>query len=115
MCSTSMDLLITVRHLAAGLGSEEVIERITRHPSSSLRYMGSKGLAKVAGLHIAFLSGAPHSDDAKELINDINQCESGDIDLLLTSEWPAGVTRLSECAPGGKPHLATNHDTRSIS
>lgn len=51
-------------------------------------------------MHIAFLPGTPSPAHAKALIDDINNAAGGDIDLLLTSEWPAGATRLSECAPG---------------
>ena len=57
-------------------------------------------MAKVAGLHVAYLAGAPSPAHAKALIEDINKSLGGDIDLLLTSEWPAGATRLSACAPG---------------
>lgn len=69
-------------------------------PACPIQSFASHGIQTVAGLQVAHLNT---SNAAEQLIDMINAAD-GDIDLLVTREWPANVTELAT-PPAGSRHL----------
>lgn len=80
-------------HKHAGLGTSENVSRIEASAACPIQALTSHGLRTIAGLQVAYLNVADKSI-ADQLIEEINAAD-GDLDLLITSEWPANVTELA--------------------
>lgn len=119
---------VSVPTYVVGKPQNEAVNAMATREGSRIRFLGSHGIATVAGLKVAFLSGrynaaayASNASDASNTANisaedaaspstsgspyftksavdalksDIMQME-GDLDLLLTCEWPEGVDKKS--------------------
>ena len=86
-----------------------------------IRFLGSHGVATVRGLKVAYLAGRynaaayhanGHGDELQQLYftkGDVDALKSsimrmeGDLDLLLTSEWPEGVDKKSNNPVASRP------------
>ena len=114
---------------AYGEGGEAGLEWLQAQaagPGANVEHLGHHGVRKLpCGLQVAYLegtyrggggtreagSGVPHAApsefyndaDVEDLIRLAGEA-SGDIDLLLTTDWPAGVALGSAGAPAGAPH-----------
>lgn len=77
---------------ASGLGAEAaLIALASAAPVCNLRYLGECGIAQVAGgLQVAYYD-TERVKDSSLMMKKIENAE-GDLDLLLTCEWPANVT-----------------------
>lgn len=82
----------------AGFGTDELSSRIETTQACPLQSLVSHGMRTIAGLQVAFLNVADKAV-ADQLIEEINMAD-GDIDLLITSDWPSHVTELAT-APSG--------------
>jgi lariat debranching enzyme len=94
-----------------GLGAQQALEALPAARDSNIHYLGRAGVREVAGLNVAFLDGtysaaAYHSADPEDeggpgvryyrkgdvaLLNHALNHAVGDMDILLTNEWPAGI------------------------
>ncbi|MDI1462780.1 metallophosphoesterase [Catellatospora sp. KI3] len=92
--------------------------------SDGVYFLGRAGVTEIAGLRVAFLSGihSPRVTDAPRARRDtIKDCayytadevrqvgrtagRSGQVDLLLTHDWPAGIAEPQRGGPVGRPEL----------
>eukprot|EP00892_Ulva_mutabilis_P002291 jgi/Ulvmu1/12062/UM083_0075.1 len=89
------------RRKSAGFGTSEISSRIEATPACPVEALTSHGLRTIAGLQVAFLNVADKTV-ADQLIEEINAAD-GDIDLLITSEWPAHITELATPPSGVAP------------
>lgn len=96
-----------------GAASTYSIEEIEKNPNCGIEYLGRRGVKKIKGLSVAFLSGmysaaAYSSEDAgkqyyssadiKYVIQEIDNMD-GDLDLLLTVDWPEGILQGAADVP----------------
>jgi hypothetical protein len=82
----------TVRHMVracSGLGAEAALLRLEAASSSSVCYLGPHRVAFVAGLRIAAYDSL-RAPSGAALVKEVNSTD-GDIDLLLTCDWPEHV------------------------
>ena len=84
----------------AGEGAEEALLQLSATPSSQLKYLGPEFAGSVAGLRVAAFDDL-RAHDVSALQKQLGTAE-GDIDVLLTPSWPAGVL-------GAAPSLAGLH------
>lgn len=87
----------------AGFGTPEITSKIEATSACPIQPLTSHGIRTVAGLQVAYLNTSDKGE-AQQLIEEVNSVD-GDIDLLITSEWPANVTELAT-APTGGMHLS---------
>lgn len=102
---------------------------------TNLHYLGRSGVAKIADLNVAFLDGIHAQDDTlssdlpstahhhytnadmEHLRSKIETME-GEVDLLLTCEWPAGITQgLEAFGPTAAPPsegLRVNYGSKEV-
>lgn len=90
-----------------GHGSRYVIEKLSEKTSCGIHYLGRGGLATIKSLQVAFLDGLYNaavfgSDEdshvyySKAEVDKVRKAimgMQGDVDVLLTNDWPEGVMR----------------------
>jgi len=92
-----------------GLGSKQALSALAAAPACGIHYLGRTGISHIKGLQIAYIDGTYNaaafrsaktsegpgcryytSTDVEALTLKLAQAE-GDIDILLTNDWPAGI------------------------
>lgn len=103
-----------------GAGSQQALASLEAAPECDIVHLGRAGVAQLKGLQVAYLDGtynaaafrAPGDASCRyytsadaDLLRHKVEAADGDIDLLLTNEWPEGVCHgLPEAAqPAGVP------------
>lgn len=106
-----------------GQGAASILSQLeaSNNSNGQLRYLGRAGVTQVKGLSVAFLDGTFHAAAFEDANSSTNTCRyytrsdveflrssiaahEGDIDLLLTNEWPEGIGE--GLAPGALPDSA---------
>lgn len=90
-----------------GGGAVSVLEAISAVPESNIHYLGRAGVKEVKGLTLAYLDGTHNAAAFREVPDNSGSARyyteadikllqhslslQGDIDVLLTNEWPEGL------------------------
>ena len=96
-----------------GRGSAFALQKLTAKPSSKINYLGRSGISTVEGLKVAFLDGCYNSiaytseetsslyytQDTVEALKSSIMHMKGDLDVLLSNEWPEGVMNGVKATP----------------
>lgn len=85
----------------AGVGAEEALLALEAAPQCGVRYLGPYRVGVVAGLRVAVFDSARTSGH-QALIKELNAAE-GDVDMLVTDEWPQGVLTGAAPVEGATP------------